>query len=159
MIRRCAAFVNAHLSRDRLRFPKRRAPLLTARCLFFNTLLDACKFPRHNLSWFLPARMLSTLFWDVLCLEVVSQPRITPDGKAQAHSNAQQPPSLQKCPRILYIAGCYHVRSFHIRSANFSPDCYDGFGFNEKPDYGFMRCRTKSWSAWRANQYLKEVIG
>jgi hypothetical protein len=45
-----------------LRFPKRRTPWLTAWCLFFNTLL-----------------------------EVVSQPRITPDGKAQTDSKAQQP--------------------------------------------------------------------
>jgi hypothetical protein len=31
------ALVNAHISADMLRFPKRRAPWLTARCLFLNT--------------------------------------------------------------------------------------------------------------------------
>jgi len=30
VIQRCAAFVNAHISSDMLRFPKRRTPWLTA---------------------------------------------------------------------------------------------------------------------------------
>jgi len=35
VIRRCAAFANAHISINMLRFPKRRTPWLTAWCLFF----------------------------------------------------------------------------------------------------------------------------
>jgi hypothetical protein len=39
VIRRCAAIVNAHIFSNMLRFPKRRAPWLTAWYLFFGTLL------------------------------------------------------------------------------------------------------------------------
>jgi hypothetical protein len=40
VIRRCAAIANAHISSNMLRFPKRRTPWLTARCLFLKTLLN-----------------------------------------------------------------------------------------------------------------------
>ena len=39
VIRRGAAFVNAHIRLNMLRFPKRRAPWQMVRCLFFKTLL------------------------------------------------------------------------------------------------------------------------
>jgi hypothetical protein len=39
MIRRCVAFVDAHISLIMLRFPIRRTLWLTACCIFFNTLL------------------------------------------------------------------------------------------------------------------------
>ena len=44
--RRCVAVVNPHLSADMQCVTSLRAPLLTTRCMFFNTLGEACECAR-----------------------------------------------------------------------------------------------------------------
>src|SRR5512147_1661693 len=46
VIRSCAARVNAHIRARVLRFPRRRAPWLTARYWLFDSLLDICGQPK-----------------------------------------------------------------------------------------------------------------
>jgi hypothetical protein len=50
----CAAFVNALISLNMLRFPKRRTPWLTAWCLFLNTLVKT----RHCCQTYAPQKIL-----------------------------------------------------------------------------------------------------